>query len=422
MDALSTGRARRGKVCLMVADLLLLAAACRQATAPATSPHDRGDGWTTAEPSDVGLDGQALVRMTQSILSGDWGHIHALLIERRGKLAYEAYFAGPDQRWGRDLGTVEPDADRLHDLRSVSKTVTSTLVGIALGRGEIDSVDTPIVDLLPERSEALSGAKRAITLRHLLTMSSGLEWDESLPYSDPRNDERRLIDSEDPVGFVLGRQLVHEPGSTWTYSGGSTHLLGAILERRTGRPLAEYAAEVLFGPLAIVETEWLGNLAGIPAAASGLRMRPRDLAKIGSLFLHQGRWNGTQVVPPAWVEAALKAQAETPDPETPSFVLLAGYGYQWWINSFDTSLGPLDVMAAVGNGGQRLILVPELDLAVTLLSGDYNDPRHFWTPERLLIRHIIPAVLAREGISSKQALRTRLPNDRPPGPACAVLG
>ncbi len=396
MDTFSVRRARPGGACWILAGLLLPAAACLYPPTPAPGPAEHGDGWKSAAPSDVGLDGHALLRLTESIRSGDWGNVHAVLIERDGRLAYEEYFAGPDQRWGRDLGTLDADAGRLHDLRSVSKTVTSTLVGIALGHGEIDSVQTRIGALLPERETALSGRKEAIRLEHLLTMSSGLQWDESRPYSDPMNDERRLAESEDPVGFVLGRPLVREPGSTWNYSGGSTQLLAAILESQTGSPLAEFANQALFEPLGIADTEWLGDLAGMPAAASGLRMRPRDLAKIGSLFLHEGRWNGRQVVPSSWVETALRPHIDNRDPESPGFVLRSGYGYQWWVNTFETPLGPLDVVSAVGNGGQRVFLVPELKMGVTMLGGAYNDPRFFWTPERLLIERIVPAVQTRD--------------------------
>lgn len=358
----------------------------------ASRPADLADGWRTAAPDDVGLDADALGDMTASIRAGDLGNIHAVLIERRGRLGYEAYFSGPDQRWGSDLGEVEFDVDEMHDLRSVSKSITAALVGVALEDGRLESVQTPLRELLPEYEALLTDEKGAITLHHLLSMSSGLAWDESLPYSDARNDERRLTDSEDPVEFVLERELVHEPGSTWNYSGGSTQLLAVLLERATGQPLVEYAHEKLFRPLDIVDVEWLGDLAGTPAAASGLRLRPRDLARIGSLFLNQGRWNGAQVLPASWVATATIPHIENADPSSPSFVTSEAYGYQWWINTYETPLGSRDVATAVGNGGQRIILIPSLGLSVTVLSGFYNDPRHFWTPERLLLEHILPAI------------------------------
>ncbi|HSM18555.1 MAG TPA: serine hydrolase, partial [Gemmatimonadales bacterium] len=353
---------------------------------------DLDDGWATAAPRDVGMDTDALARMTASIAAGDYGNVHAVLIERGEQLVYEAYFPGPDERRGVAVGQVEFDANQLHDLRSVSKSITSALIGLAISRGDVASVDAPIGELLPEYDRLLTGEKRSITLYHLLTMSSGLEWDESRPYWDSQNDERRMDDSADPIGFVLERGLLNEPGVIWNYSGGSTQVLAEVLEHATKQPLAEFAAEVLFEPLGIVQFEWLGDLAGTPSAASGLRLRPRDLAKFGSVYLHGGRWNGVQVISPTWVAASLTSQIENPDPSSPPFVTFEGYGYQWWVNTFQTAGGPLDLATAVGNGGQRIIIVPGRQLAVTILSGFYNDPGNFWTPERLLLERILPAV------------------------------
>jgi CubicO group peptidase (beta-lactamase class C family) len=307
--------------------------------------------------------------MSESIRAGTWGNIHAVLIERRGMLVYEAYFAGADQRWGQDLGHVDFEASHPHDLRSITKSITATLLAIALADCGIPSIDTPLVEILPDRAHTLAGPKSSITLHHLLTMSSGLEWDESLPYSDARNDERRMTGSQDPVGFVLSRALIAEPGSTWNYSGGSTQVLASIVEHCTGRGLMAYASEMLFRPLAVDGPEWLGDLAGAPAAASGLRMRARDLAKFGSLYLNAGRWDGVEVVPSEWVSTALEPHVESPDPSAPPFVVESGYGYQWWINTFDTAGGSLEVYAAVGNGGQRLLVIPGLEMAVTILAG-----------------------------------------------------
>jgi CubicO group peptidase (beta-lactamase class C family) len=356
------------------------------------SPPDLGDGWRTSTARSLGLDEAALLGMTTAVRAGEFGNIHAVLIEREQRLVYEAYFTGPDERRGRSVGTVEFDAGTLHDLRSVSKSVLSALIGIAQANGSMPSVQTTIDQLVSTRIETLRGRKGQITLHHLLTMSSGLAWDESLPYSDPRNDERRLDSSDDPVGFVLERDLLSEPGSTWNYSGGSTQVLAELLEQATGQPLTEFARQMLFEPLGIADFEWLGDVAGAPSAASGLRLTPRDLAKFGSLYLNGGRWNGNQVLEPGWVAASTRSHVENPDPRAPPFVIFEGYGYQWWVNSYQTPLGPIDVATASGNGGQRVIVIPSLGLSVTILSGAYNDADYFWTPEHLLIRYIIPAV------------------------------
>lgn len=404
------GGGPRSRVCAALT-VLLCASACGNPTpSPADSPAPdaplRGqvsgpasppeDGWRTATPGSVGMDGEALDAMSRAIRGGEWGNIHAILVERSGRLVHEAYFTGRDYRYGEDLGVVEFDATVMHDIRSVTKSVMALLVGIALGSGDIESVDVELARLLPDRADGIEESKRAITLHHVLSMSSGLDWNEALPYSDPRNDERRLMESEDPIGFVLARPLAHEPGSVWIYSSGDTHLLGAILERATGLPVEEYAARVLFEPLGIEETMWMGDVGGMPAVGSGLRLRARDLAKTGSLILHRGNWRGRQIVPAGWIDVATAGHIANPDPSSPDFLTGERYGYQWWVNEFTSAHGPVDVIAAVGNGGQRIFVLPDLELVITVLAGDYDDPRHFWTPEYLVLEHVLPAVVAAE--------------------------
>ena len=356
------------------------------------APAQLNDGWETAAPAAVGLDASMLGAMTVAIDSGAFGNMHVVLIERAGTLAYEQYFSGDDDSWGQHLGEIVFTPETRHGLRSVSKTVTSLLIGIAIDTGHIDSVGVPLSYLLPGYAHLLEGRKEGITLAHALTMSAGLEWDESLPYSDPRNDERRLTASADPTAYVLERPLVAEPGTTWQYNGGLTHLLAVVVEEATGTQIEEYADSVLFEPLGISGFQWQGDLNGMPAAASGLRLTARDLAKIGSLFLHEGRWDGTQIVSADWVRDSMQSHISVDTSQDPGFVASGGYGYQMWINELRTQRGVIELVAAVGNGGQRIMLVPQFGLAVTVYSGFYDDPNHFWTPEILLTEHIIPAV------------------------------
>jgi CubicO group peptidase (beta-lactamase class C family) len=361
---------------------------------PASSAVLPEDGWQVASPGNLGMSEEGLSELTASIREGNWGNVHAVLIEREGKLVYEEYFSGEDQRWGQGfIGVVDFDRDTMHDIRSVSKTVVSTLIGIALHQGVIGSLDATVGALLPAHAAQLSEETRGITLANLLTMSAGLEWDEmSVPYSDLSNDERRMTASPDPVAFVLGRDLVATPGTVWNYSGGLTHILGVILQEVTGQPLAEYAGGALFEPLGIKDTEWLGDLNGTPAAASGLRMRARDLAKIGSVFLHGGKWGDVRVFPEEWAKAATGRQISYTDPDAPDFVVSSGYGYQWWHNEYETRIGVLEVWTAVGNGGQRIIIVPEIRMVITMLAGEYNNPDTNWNPEYMLIDRIIPSI------------------------------
>lgn len=355
-------------------------------------PRKLDDGWTTASLDSVGMDRHHIEQMTEAILRySDW-NIHAVLIERDGRLVYEEYFAGEDQRWGQPLGRVNFDGQMRHDLRSVSKSVVSALVGIALASGAIRSLDEPILGFFPEPEYAdlATPAWRSLNLRHALTMSAGLEWNENLPYTAPRNDEIAMSRSSDPIRYVLSRPIVGEPGATWTYNGGLTQLLRAIVQRSTGQPLGEYVRAVLLEPLGVADMEWLGDLNGVPAAASGLRLRPRDLAKFGSLYLHDGQWRGRQIIPPDWVRES--TQHHLPLRSPVSAFGTHGYRYQWWHNCYRTGSGTFESHTAAGNGQQRIYVLPALRLVVTILAGRYNDPSAARLTERLLLEHIIPAV------------------------------
>ncbi|MGI8705094.1 MAG: serine hydrolase domain-containing protein [Sphingomicrobium sp.] len=340
-----------------------------------------------AQAASVGLDGNALDVLAADIRQGDFGNTHALLVFQENKLAHESYFVGDDRQWGRRREwerSVEFGPGRLHDARSISKTVVSTLVGIAIRDGHIPSADTPLHDLLPSYQHLLTGKKRQLTLRHLLTMTPGLQWNEM---GAGPNDESRMYESADPTAFVLQRPLVAEPGTVWEYSGGTSHLLGVILEGRTGRPIEEYARQVLFEPLGISTFEWRGDVAGMPAAASGLRLLPRDFAKLGRMFEDNGRSRGRQVGPAQWLAEAMQLQIEIArHHRAPSWSLRSGYGFQWWHDEFAGPQGPFRVSTARGLGGQRIFVVPQYDLVVVVLSGHYGKPDASWTPEHILQR------------------------------------
>jgi CubicO group peptidase (beta-lactamase class C family) len=276
-------------------------------------------------------------------------------------------------------------------VRSISKSVTSALVGIAFGDRADAALDRPLLDFFPEDTDLASPARRAIHLRHALTMSAGLQWEEDNPFADARNDAFGLEHSTDPVRFVLGRAVVAAPGTRFTYSAGLAQLLSAVLQRETGRPLRVYAREALFEPLGITDWEWIGNYAGGgPDAAAGLRLRARDLAKFGSLYLHDGRWNGRQVIPAAWVRASTRRQVTPVERGT----LPPGreFGFLWSVDRLPTAAGPLEVHSALGNGGQCVFVLPALRTVVTLLAGRYDAAGPDWS-RRLLLERIVPAVV-----------------------------
>ena len=370
----------------------LAAATAAQTSAPLPSqaytyavPPTLSDGWMTGALEQAGMDRSRLEAMTNSIRAHPEFNVHALLIEREGRLVYEEYFSGKDESWGRPLGVVVFTRDTKHDLRSVTKSVVSALVGIANSSGAIRSLDIPLLDYFPEYKDLQVPERRQITIRHALMMSAGLEWNEDVPYNDPKNDEIVMNRSSDPLHHVLSRPIVAAPGTSWRYNGGTTQVIGTIVQRATKQPLADYARAMLFAPLGITEFEWLGNLAGVPSAASGLRLRPRDLAKFGSLYMHDGRWNRRQVLPREWAYESTRRRLTFPGNQA------RGYGYLWWHACYPTPSGVVEVPTAVGNGMQRIFLLRAQQTVVTVFSGRYND-FSVNPPERLLLDYIIPAL------------------------------
>jgi len=357
------------------------------------APPTLADGWMTGTLAQAGIDVKRLEAMTDSIRTHPDFNIHAVLVERDSRLVYEEYFSGKDERWGEPIGIVAFTRETKHDLRSVTKSVISALIGIASNSGAIQSLDTPVLDYFPEYKDLQVAERRKITIRHALMMAAGLDWNEEVPYNDPRNDEIVMIRSADPLHYVLSRPIVAAPGVSWRYNGGMTQVLGTILQRATKQPLADYARARLFSPLGITDFEWLGNLAGVPSAASGLRLRPRDLAKFGSLYLHGGRWNGKQILPADWTAESTRRHFRFAPRSGSDAAGEFGYAYFWWYNCYPAATGLIEARTAVGNGQQRIFVLPGLDMVVTIFAGRYNDFTHGSTlGSRILRDHVIPAV------------------------------
>ncbi len=202
---------------------------------------------------------------------------------------------------GGPLGTLVFDATVKHDLKSITKSVTSLLVGIGVDRGWIADINTPVFTYFPDHSDTQSPEKDRITLEHLLTMSAGLAWNESLPWSDPANNERQMDDTVDPYRYALERPVVTQPGRVYNYCGAAPILLQGVLQRTSGKPLDELAREALLEPLSITDVEWTRFPSGDVRGHGGLRLRPRDLAKLGQLVLDRGMWQGKQIILADWI-------------------------------------------------------------------------------------------------------------------------
>ena len=312
-------------------------------------------------------------------------NIHAVVVVRNGKLAMERYFAGEDERWGDMLGRVTYGPDVKHDLRSISKSATSLLIGIARSEGKFPALDSAVFDAFPDYADLRTPEKARITFRDLLTMSSGLAWDENRPWNDPRNNEREMIMAADPFRYILSQPVVFPPGTVYAYSGGGTSLLGETLARSTGRSLRDYARDKLFTPLDITDFEWLdAGVSGKLGAFGSLRLTPRDAAKLGRLMVTDGQWNGRQVVSAGWAAESIIPRLNGEG--------LFFYGYQWWLGRSLRNGAELAWAAGVGLGGQRLFVVPTLDLVVMISAGHYSGALQGIIPAGIFNRIVLPAV------------------------------
>jgi CubicO group peptidase (beta-lactamase class C family) len=351
-------------------------------------PSSTDDGWTAASPDSVGMDGAQLcgiaARLGQRATS-----VHSVVVARHGKLVFEQYFAGYDQPWGQPEGQREFTATTKHDMRSASKSVVSLLVGIAIDRKLIEGVDEPVLKFFTDHQAVEQAGWEAITLRHLLTMSSGMKWDEARAWTDPNNDEPHLGFEADPIGYVLARPVAAPPDVLWAYNGGGTELLGNILERVSGKPLETFAREVLFQPLGITDFEWKAYPKnGKIAAAAGLRLRPRDAAKLGQLVLDRGQWNGQQIVSADWIAQSIAPRFQA----VGYFGGTLFYGYQWWMGRSLVGGREIKWVGAFGWGGQRIFIVPELDLVMMTTAAQYGQPKEGLAAIDVLSNIVIPSV------------------------------
>jgi CubicO group peptidase (beta-lactamase class C family) len=349
------------------------------------TPIAGNDHWPIATIESVELSGATLCPMVKWLSDWKEGNVRSVLVVRHGKLVFEHYFAGTDEHLDSSVGEVTSGPETRHDARSMTKSVTDLLVGIAVDRGWIKSIDASVFSFFPQYADLRTPEKDRITLRNLLTMSSGLEWHEfDTPYTSDTNSENQMDSARDPYRYALEQPVVAPPGRLWNYNSGSTELLGAILRKATGKRLDRLASSLLFEPLGITDVEWYKYAQDNPCAAAGLRLRPRDLAKIGQLVLQRGAWNGKQVVSAGWIDASTA-------PQINGFLVFC-YGYQFWLGRSLVGGHPVNWAAAWGLGGQRVFIVPDLDLVVVVTAGLYKSDIQAQVPIKILNQYILNAV------------------------------
>jgi CubicO group peptidase (beta-lactamase class C family) len=332
-------------------------AAARQATPPAgTWPVP---SWPTAAPADLGIDPALPELLTSAALAAP--SVTGVVVTRRGAIAAEYWAEG----WG---------PDRALDIRSCTKSVVGALVGRARRDGLLPDLSVTIGDLIPDRIPAgADPAVAGITIWSLLTMTSGLQWDWQTDYE-------RIEAAEDPVAYVLGQPIVAPQGTFYAYNSGGSHIIGLMVAAAAGMPLEEYAREALFEPLGIVPATWRRYPQGEVIGGYGLQVTPREMARLGYLYLRGGEWSGERLLTAAYVEQSTIVQASG-DPTGG-----AAYGYQWWV----TGATGYNAFFALGYGGQYIYVVPALDLVVTVGVGDIDVP--LYAPRPIIESTIVPLV------------------------------
>jgi CubicO group peptidase (beta-lactamase class C family) len=329
-----------------------------------------------------GISSDKLRAMETAARGGDFKKIGSVLIARHGKLVYEVYFDG--------------DAATLRDTRSATKSITGALVGIALDEKKLSGVDARILGLLPEHARKLENPdprKDLITVEDFLTMSSPLECDDWNDAS--RGNEERMYVVEDWAQFILdlpirgrmhlGEQIDAPPhGRYFSYCTGGVFTLSEVLEKATGMRADRYARERLFAALGISEVQWVFSPLNVPQTGGGLRLSSRDLLKIAQLYLNGGSWQGKRIVDAAWVRASTEPHARIDDNTE--------YGYLWWLKSFKSGGKSYRAFFMSGNGGNKVLAFPELDLTVLITSTNYNAHGMHEQTEKLLTDYILAAV------------------------------
>ena len=357
-------------------------------------PEEVEDGWETSALESEGMDAEPLVAMMNLIRQHADHRIHGILIARHGRLVFEEYFDG----YRRDDQTTQVEFGRstVHDLASCTKSFTSSLLGIAIGEGIVESVEEPVAEFFPEFDWLPGSPNGAITLEHFINMASGIQWDQhTYAPLDPRNDLMQFGRSANPWQFYLSRPLTSQPGSTMNYSEASANVVGESIARASGLPLDDFASQRLFSPLGIHVSSWSHFANGSVWASGNLFLRPRDILKFGQLYLQGGEWQGEPVVPRAWVE-----RLATPyhlfgpwSMDHERYWLesaeMIGYKDAWWLlNPASYGAGGF---AANGWGGQRIFVLPAYDMVVVTTGGSqFAAP--LLEPHEIMVRYVLRAV------------------------------
>ena len=328
--------------------------------------------WRECNPEQVGVNSKTMKDLNNEIvrLVESGVEMHGILIIRKGYIVAEQYYS------------KYFDENTDHVIHSCTKSFTSALFGIALSEGFITGIDNRMVYYFPEYDiENLTNSKKEITLKHMLTLSSGLDWDElDVPYSDSSNTYYQWRNSDDHVQFILDRPMEYSPGEIQNYNSGLSDLLSVIIQKTTRVRTDSFAIDRLFNPLGIVEFYWPVDIKGFARGGGGMRMNTRNMARFGFLYLKEGQWDGKQIIPAEWVKESQKKHLPF------QHIMNYFYGYQFWVSSFG-------MYAAVGYGGQWIMILPDYESVVVFINDFEEGNGEQWNiPERLVRDYIIPSI------------------------------
>lgn len=357
------------------------------------SPDKINDGLDVGSLDDAGIDAGRIEEAVNRIRLGLDREVHSMLIFTSGKLVLEEYFEGHRYKWGvpKHHGeSVTWDRTTPHDNMSVTKSITSACIGIAIDHGFIESVHQSIFEYLPEHRHLGIDGKEKITIEHLLTMTAGLQWREwSAPYSSKRNPCIGIwFQDKDPVTYILEKPMTDAPGTSFNYSSGNTVLMGRIIENATMMSIDDFSNNYLFEPLGIDSADWaLKYKNGVDA--NNIKLTPRAMMKIGVTFLNKGLWKGDRIVSEEWVEKSAAPfpgndGINVPDEDSGE----NGYSYTWWTKEHSESGKNIHMYSAGGFGGQHIMIIPELSTVVVFTGGNYVTKR---PPFEILEKYILPA-------------------------------
>ena len=336
------------------------------------------NGWERSKPALEGMSLDSLSSFSNKLKSGELGYIDGMLIIRNGKIVFEKEYSNNydslfiitntkpgkynyyDPVWHPYYKNTE-----LHTMQSVSKSFTAAAIGIAIKNGVIKDLDVKIMEYFVGFESSNPDPRRnEMTIRDLLTMTTGISWDElSMPYTDSSSSCVQMEASRDWVKYVLDQPLTFKPGEKWEYSSGATMLLSNIIKQSTGQDLADYVEQNLFNELGIQNYYWKHTPKGLTDAEGGLYLTPRDLAKFGYLYLNNGVWDGKPVLPDNWVQNNLSKPLDTIWPDFK-------YGHQWWLIPYGENK---ITMLASGLGGQRMLVIPEFNIVAVFTGWNVYD-------------------------------------------------